>query len=48
LLEDLLGRCDLAKFTGVQAGPEDCAATAVLARKLIEETARPAAAASAR
>ncbi len=36
LLREFLGRCDLAKFAPVGASPEDCRATAGLARALVE------------
>jgi hypothetical protein len=38
LLQDFLGRSDLGKFAPVTPAPEDCQATAGLARSLIEQT----------
>jgi hypothetical protein len=38
LLRDYLGRCDLGKFAPVTPSPEECRATAGMARSLIEQT----------
>jgi hypothetical protein len=41
-LRDFLERCDLAKFSGAAPGPEECRATAALARSVVEQTAEEA------
>jgi hypothetical protein len=44
LLRELFERCDLAKFAGAAASPEECGALAERARSFVVETAAPAAA----
>jgi hypothetical protein len=38
LLRDFLGRCDLAKFAGVQPPPAECQAALAMARAFVEQT----------
>ncbi len=38
LLREFLERCDLAKFAGVSPSPDDCRATAKMAREFVEQT----------